>query len=297
MLAGGCNPGQFFDVRWAAPSGAMRRRFASALRPQGAARLIRRLSLTNDVYVGVALREGRTHGGKSAIEGSHLLYVECDQRRSSPTLGRFAHPPTIVVASGTPGHVHLYWCLQRRALPLRVERANRRLALALVGDLASVDIARVLRPPETLNHKHHPPRAVRLIAYRPRARYELDELVAGLPEPPSASKARREPACRTSTRTTRDRELLAIAAPDYARVLLGREPDRAGKIACPFHEDRRPSLHLYGDGSFYCFGCKRGGTIYDFASDLWGTSTRGQEFLALRKRLSDRFGLDREPRS
>jgi hypothetical protein len=86
-------------------------------------------------------------------------------------------------------------------------------------------------------------------------------------------------------RTAPDRELLAIPAARYTEVLAGRTPNRAGKIACPFHDDHRPSLQLYPDGSFYCFGCRRGGTIYDFAAHLWSTGTRGSEFLALRARL------------
>ena len=45
-----------------------------------------------------------------------------------------------------------------------------------------------------------------------------------------------------------DRALLAVPATEYARVLVGRDPNRAGKITCPFHDDREPSLQLYEDG-------------------------------------------------
>ena len=75
-----------------------------------------------------------------------------------------------------------------------------------------------------------------------------------------------------------DRELLAIPAAEYVRVLAGRSPNREGKVCCPFHADSHPSLQLYPDGGFYCFGsgCRRGGTIFDFAAHLWGIHAAGR---------------------
>jgi DNA primase len=55
--------------------------------------------------------------------------------------------------------------------------------------------------------------------------------------------------------------------------------------------DRTPSLQLYEDGSFYCFGCDRGGTMYDFAAELWSTGTTRREFLELRVRLADELAI------
>ena len=34
------------------------------------------------------------------------------------------------------------------------------------------------------------------------------------------------------------------------------------------HDDQTPSLRLYEDRSWYCSGCRIGGTIYDFAGQL-----------------------------
>jgi hypothetical protein len=194
------------------------------------------------------------------------------------------------VASGTAGHRHLYWRLDERVARRQVEIANGRLALALNGDLSSVDVARVLRPPETLNHKHRPPRRVSLLVYQASAVYALSDLIVGLPDLPHATRASRR-AHRVPPRTALDLQLLAIPAADYVQALVGCAPSRTGKIVCPFHDDHRPSLQLYGDGSFYCFGCRRGGTIYDFAAHLWGAGTRGSEFLALRERLRRHFAV------
>jgi hypothetical protein len=55
------------------------------------------------------------------------------------------------------------------------------------------------------------------------------------------------------------------------------------------HDDSDPSLQLYDDGTFYCFGCRAGGSIYDFAARLWKTGTKRREFLALRQRLHAEF--------
>lgn len=36
------------------------------------------------------------------------------------------------------------------------------------------------------------------------------------------------------------------------------------KIRCPFHEDNSPSLHVYDDGGWKCFGCGLHGDVIDF---------------------------------
>lgn len=68
----------------------------------------------------------------------------------------------------------------------------------------------------------------------------------------------------------------------------GYEPNRAGFISCPFHSgDRTASLKLYpGAGGWHCFGCGKGGSIIDFAMELFGIS-----FPQALLRLNDDFGL------
>jgi hypothetical protein len=256
------------------------------------------LATSTDVYVGVALRDGNRAGGASAIQDARFLHIETDEPDALALLERFAHPPTIEIASGGPGHRHLYWRLSRCAPAIEVERANRRLAASLGGDPASVDIARILRPPGTLNHGHDPPSDVRLLCVRPEASYSLAELVQGLTPDPQQRVPRRRELPRRPGRGVVDRELLAIAPERYVRVLANATPNRAGKIRCPFHEDRTPSLQLYPDGTFYCFGrldehraCDKGGSIFDFAAARWGMTTRGDDFLKLREELARAFGL------
>jgi len=298
ILAGNPQRNQFFDMRYLTPEGVMRQRFISVLRIHQLARRITDLARGTDVYLGVALRE-RAHGGKSAISGSHLLYIECDDPHARDRLDGFAHPPTMETASGTPGHLQLYWRLYQRAANSQIESANRRLALELNGDPGCFDIARILRPPDTLNYKDDPPRAVKLLACRQDARYTIGQLTDGLPDDPDPRGP--EHTCgvpRRARRTKLDRELLAIPTAEYVRVLAGLVPNRAGKVLCPFHQETDPSLQLYPDGTFYCYGrhnkdraCRKGGTIFDFAAALWGIGTRDQDFLELRQRLARVFEL------
>jgi hypothetical protein len=63
-------------------------------------------------------------------------------------------------------------------------------------------------------------------------------------------------------------------------------------VAYGLHQDRTASLQLYQDGTWYCYGaCHAGGSVFDFASRVWSTGTKGQEFLRLRARLAAELGL------
>jgi hypothetical protein len=291
-LSASAPEGRFLDIRWREPGARMRRRFLPAAATARARALIARLAIHNDVYVGVAPRDGTRHGGRSAIGSSHLVWLESDRALTAERLRAFGCQPSIVVASGTPGHVQAYWRLDRPRPAQAVEAVNRRLAYALAGDAGCADIARILRPPGTLNHKHDPPRPVTLLALRAEhttTLRQLESLLPADPDPPTF-RARSKERRRAGTGEV-DRALLSIPAADYVRVLAELTPDREGKVSCPFHEDSSPSLQLYADGGFYCFGsdCRRGGTIYDFAGHLWCIDPRGSGFLELRERLARSF--------
>jgi hypothetical protein len=285
MLAGPAPAGKLIELRHRTPGG-MRQTFIPARRPDLAASAIVRLGRETDVYIGVLLRT-RRHGGRDAVHESHLVFCEIDHPDADARLDRFPCPPTASLASGSPGHRHAYWALRSPIDAGQVAWANRRLAHSLGADLAATDPARVLRPPTSMSFKRQPPVPVRLLHLDASRRYSLAELVEGLADPPSPTKT------RGSTRPARvtvdqvHERLLAIPAADYVRHLTGREPNRAGKVTCPFHNpDRTPSLQLYEDGTWYCFGCARGGTVIDFGASLWSIGTRGPEFLELRDRLA-----------
>lgn len=54
----------------------------------------------------------------------------------------------------------------------------------------------------------------------------------------------------------------------------GYEPNRAGFICCPFHNEKTPSLKLFDDG-FKCFGCGESGSVIDFVGKLFNLDPLG----------------------
>lgn len=290
-LLGGPQPrGRFIDLRYpdaTAPRG-MAQRFIAASDLRSLTALIKREAPHTDVYTGVLLRTRRA-GGNDAVSASHLLWVELDRQDAVERLTALSVPPTMVIASGSVGHAHAYWLLRTTIDAQMLVSYNRHLAQALDGDERAIDAARILRPPGTLNHKHTPPAPVELIDVDPARRYDLAELLDAFPRPQPVSRPPSRPSTPPAERRGLDRELLSIPAEEYVRQLTGREPNRAGKVNCPFHDDSDPSLQLYPDGTFYCFGCGAGGSLYDFAAKLWGLSTKQRDFLELRQRLVQRL--------
>lgn len=242
-----------------------------------------------DTYVGVA---PRTHqaGGKAAVNVAHVLWVDADSPESVERLQAFPHPPTMTVASGTPGRLHGYWSLSRPLSKGWVERANRRLCHALGADPQCAEVARILRPPGTLNFKGPEPMPVELVEHTGR-RYTSAQLVASLPDPPTRTAPDFEP------RDPDPNDTLASISPRvYFPRLTGREVGRNGKAQCPFHgggQERTPSLHVYEDPAkgWHCFGCGIGGSIYDLGAALWDLPTRGGGFKELRDRLARELGV------
>jgi hypothetical protein len=232
----------------------------------------------------------RRSGTKDAVGAVWTLWAECDGEEAARRLRRFRPQPAMVVASGSGPNCHAYWPLMTPLSPRRAEAANLRLVHALRADPNCFDAGRILRPPGTWNHKHHPPRPVGVLRLNPELRFTADEVVARLPSRGEEVLERRWDA---SSRTGRDDPLLSIPPRVYIADLLGR-PGRDGKVECPFHEDQHASLHAYPTGArgWFCFSCRRGGMIYDLAAAVWNLDTRGRGFVELRSRLLDRYRRD-----
>lgn len=150
------------------------------------------LHSSENVYFGVATRREPGGGSLANCVELHLLFCDIDFKNTSETearskLERFPLKPSIVVASGNG--LHIYFLLKEPLdLQADAERARsllRGLALALGGDLASAEPARILRVPGTLNHKYEPPRRVLVESFNPERRYnvcDLDDLLPPEPE-------------------------------------------------------------------------------------------------------------------
>lgn len=275
--------------------------FLPAADLEGIAREITSLALTRHVWVGVAPRRphpetGELGGTSAHVAPARVLWIDCDSatgRFPLEHLRRFRPEPHLIVSSG--GGYHAYWLL-RDAIddPARLRDANERLAQAIDGDLQSADAARILRPPGTLNYKskYGRPRPVELVFAAEHPRYLAEEVVGALA--PRRATQRRRPNRGGSHRPADP--LRQIPPSVYFAALTGLEPSREGKVCCPLraHVDPGPSCHVYesaGEG-WYCFGCGRGGDIYELAGELWGLRREGREFLELRDLLAKRFGLD-----
>ncbi len=268
------------ELRVRRRAGGMQQSFYSVRSLTEAARAAETAGQRTDVYVGVVPRNGQC-GGKRAIDSVWTLWADCDDPSASRLLASFRPQPAMVVRSGPTGR-HAYWLLDQSLAADQAEAANRRLATALRADPQSTDAARILRPPGTLNFKYDPPAPVELERFEP-VRLRASAVVGSLP-PAAAS----EPASPTPLRCDPLRE---IPPAEFIRALLGVEVPRSRKIPCPFHKDDSPSLHVYetGEGGWYCFGCGRGTSIYDFAAQLWGLGARGADFLEVRRRLEEIF--------
>lgn len=147
--------------------------------------------------------------------------------------------------------------------------------------MRATDSARILRPPDTLNHKHDPPAAV-TIDWANMEPLSVASL-KNFPDPPGFSPLKRR--LRRDVRS--DDPLMGISADHYYERLTGR-PVTRGNVQCPFHGDgkeRNPSMRLY-DTTWYCFVCCAGGSVIQFGSHLYDMGTRGAEYWRLRERLT-----------
>jgi hypothetical protein len=84
--------------------------------------------------------------------------------------------------------------------------------------------------------------------------------------------------------------LLDLQAVDYVPALTGERPEYGSRICCPLpdHDDHTFDFNIYDDG-WYCFGCNRGGGIYQLAAPLWGIEPRGRGFREIHVRLRGLF--------
>ncbi len=315
MLTELAPPDSLLDVRYALPDGGMARFFLKAnVNPHDAAQTLTRIGRNTDVYIGCAPRT-RPSGTRQDIAPTPLLWADCDGPDALDALADFPIAPSMIVTSGTPNpsapgangaapreNAHAYWPLTQPLDLDTLEHTNRRLAHALHADPSCTDAARILRPPGTLNFKHNPPRPVALHHYNP-IRHHPKDLLAILPQLPTPPAPPVHHVTRRNQDPARGTDpLQAIAPGHYIRILTSQTPARNGKIHCPFHDDKRPSLHAYPTPAqgWTCFACttttgrRLGGDIYTLASLLWSIPNRGKSHYELRDRLDELFGIRRE---
>jgi hypothetical protein len=287
MITGGAPASQLLEIRFRVADQALANEFHPVHDIDAIIDAIRRRSTRTDVYLGCAPRTRRS-GTKDAVAQVWTLWAECDGEEAARRLRRFRPQPALVIASGSGPNCHAYWPLVAPLSPRRAEAANLRRIHALAADHNCFDASRILRPPGTWNHKHDPPTPVGVLRLHAELRFTAEEVVAVLPAVGEETLHRRWDA---TAREVRDDPLLTIPPHVYVTDLVGARPGRDGKVPCPFHEDKRASLHAYPTGArgWCCFSCRRGGTIYDLAAGVWGRQTRGRDFVEVRNRLLDLY--------
>lgn len=71
-------------------------------------------------------------------------------------------------------------------------------------------------------------------------------------------------------------------------IRYGIAVNRQNKAICPFHNDSKPSMHIYdGKRGYYCFVCNQGGDVIDFVQRFFNLSFREAQ-----KKLNEDFGLN-----
>lgn len=275
--------GSFVEVRFRVESG-MGQCFHRASGVERLADTILALASRTDVFVGVLPRARCAGGRRDLVSHGSVLWADCDTHEATAALASFRPRPALVVASGSRENRHAYWFLREPVAVDELEQLNRRLALALGADARCSDPPRILRPAGSVNRKHSPPVSVSLLALDERRRVGLAELECRLPREPRSLSSVGE---RRHRRGTSMDPLRSVAPVVYVERLTGQRVGRSRKVRCPFHADQTPSFHVYEDPGlgWYCFGCGRGGSIYDLAAGLWQLETRGEDFLQLRRDL------------
>jgi hypothetical protein len=179
-FAGNEPAGSYLEIRPLDPTAAQR--FVPVRELRGAIDAVMQLRERHNVYASVAPRT-EPRGGKDAVARVWTLWADCDSPEAVERLRAFKPTPSIVIASGTDGHLHAYWPLRRAVEPAWARRANLRLAHALGADRNCCDWARVMRVPASFNRKHDPPIPVRCLRLELDV-FELADVVGHLGDEP-----------------------------------------------------------------------------------------------------------------
>jgi hypothetical protein len=244
-------------------------------------------------------RLARPGRGGQVLPGA-VAWIDIDEPANVERVRRFPHRPHMVVVSGSGG-LHAYWRLAAALELDELEAVNRKLAGHLGADDGIWDRARIMRVPGTVNAKAgRPCRLAYLdLAARPVA---AAALVDGLSDPdPPPPPPDPETLRRWAERNAID-DARRVPPPVYFRLLAGVEvPECGGDVRCPLpdHDEQHPSCRVYPtpERGWVCFGCQRGGTIYDLASLLdrgpggRRGALRGEEFKRVRREVWALLGI------
>ena len=231
--------------------------------------------------------------GKRAVERGRVAWCDLDESGEEPAWPASLRPALLV---GSGHGLHAYWRLDSELEAAELESLNRRLAARFGGDLACTDRGRIMRLPGSFNGKRGAWCAIKRADLTARA-LVVERAVRELPDPDPP----RPPARPRRFVPSPSDDLATIPPPRYFALLCGVEvPDSGGVVLCPLHEETTPSCQVWPDSGWWCYGCSRGGGVFDLYSLLlgtgvWGHDLRGERFVEVRDRLREQ--LHGAPRS
>jgi len=228
--------------------------------------------------------------GSGPVRDGRVVWVDVDSPESQWRLDAFARRPHLIVNSGRGRHA--YWAVDQRLLADELDSANRRLARLLRGDSAAVDRGRLLRLPGSINHKNGAPCRV-LLCDLARPPYTSEQLIGDLPDPKRPRPPREGTRCDDAGSDAAEQ----VPPVEYMRIFGNVDAIAGRKVNCPLpdHDDRTPSCHVYDDvdRGWFCFGCRRGGSIYDLAALMLGLpqTLDDETFIDVKRHVHERLGL------
>lgn len=237
-------------------AGAFKPEFFDVGAPEAFVRRALELAPIADVYYGVAPR-ARQASTKDAVGLVPAAWVDADTEDAVARLSiELWAPPSFIIASGTGRHA--YWLFTSPISAERVERINRALARRYEADERVFDAGRILRLPNTLNHKSDPPVRVELLEAAGH-RYAVEDLETELAEELAAEPATKG---RKSVPVARvaDRDEVSPPVENILGRLRGVRRTTNGWTAhCPAHDDETPSLSIKeGDDGRVLMKCHAG---------------------------------------
>lgn len=200
-----------------------------------------------EAYWGVSLRKDTTDGKAANCHPTHLLWTDIDLKDHPAMTGgqtdvynlpaeelagykdellrhvlarceEHGLPTRAIVDSGHG--LQVYWARRARSNFEDTESYNRALMLAFGGDAKSIDVARILRLPGTLNLKNKQrPLPVQVVWQDPDAWVERD----ALERLPKAEQPKAAPVSQPTGNISQPTELSGTAQERYAQAALQRE--------------------------------------------------------------------------
>src|SRR6478609_825432 len=106
---------------------------------------------THEIYIAPALMKDNSGASRENFKVSNVVWADFDG--NVPSWSELGGPPSAIVQSSLESNQHAYWRLSEPCTNADVlEDLNKRIAYNHQADLGGWSAAKVLRPPETINH-------------------------------------------------------------------------------------------------------------------------------------------------